>query len=537
MKFRLRAKLVVVLVILVAIIVVSVFVSFSRKKNEYSVYKVERGQVLQEISETGTIKKGDKISLSFKTTGQIKELYVKIGKEVKKGDILAKLDNTQLNIQLQQAEADLELAEAELNKLLAGASAQEIQVARTSVDKAKTTLENEKKDLENVKATADQSLTDIYQDAFNTLNDSYLRSYNALAVVNSIQNTYFTGSDQDSLNIKEYRDNFKAGLDEMDFYLQKVEDNFSEQNIDFALVNFGKNLSDARSYLTKIRAIVEKPNFRNIVSSSDKTSLDTQRTNVNTAYTNVVSDQQDISSTKITNKTNIDTAQSAVASARDALKVAEDNLALVTAEPEEEDINLYQSKVKSAKARKDILVSQIQDTILKSPVDGTVTAVDKFAGETVQPASAIISILPSAQLEVEVDIYEEDVVKIEEGNLVKISLVAFPAKLFDGRVVFIEPAEKLVENIVYYTVSINFDTAPKDVKPGMTADIAIIVAQKDDVLVIPKEAVEIKDGRGIVKIFKEKKLEEKEIIVGLEGTNDLIEVISGLNEGEEIIID
>jgi len=535
MKFK--AKLIISLVIVAIITIVLVFNSFSKKNSEHTFYTVERGEVYQEITETGTIKKGDKIILSFKNSGQLKEVYVEIGDEVKEGTLLAKMDNAQLYIQLEQAKADLELNQAGLDKLLAGVIKEEIQVAQTSIDNAKTTLKNKEKDLGNTRVTADQALEDIYEDALNVLNNAYLKLYNAFTTVKSIQTSYFTGNDQNSLNVKENKNKIDDSLAEMDFYLDKAETNFTEQNIGFALVNFEKNLADTRKCLSEIRAIIESPSCCNTVSSSDKTSLDTHRTNINTVYSDIVEEQQDIASAKINNKTNIDTAESAVATAQDALKVAEDNLALVTAEPREEDINSYKAKVKSAQSKVNILESQIRDTILRSPVDGTIIAVENSVSETVQAASPIISILPAEPFEIELDIYEEDIISIKKDNLAKISLVAFPEEIFEGRVVFINPAEKLIDGIVYYEVSINFEAAPEGVKPGMTADVSVIVALKDGVLRIPEEFIQSKNDKIFVQIFRDNQIEDRNIEIGMKGSDDMVEVIIGLEEGEEIIID
>jgi len=475
--------------------------------------------------------------LGFKSSGQLKEVYVETGDEVKEGALLAKMDNTQLYIQLEQSKADLELNQAELDKLLAGATEQEIQIAQTSIDNARTTLGNKGKDLENTRVTADQALEDVYEDALDVLNNAYLKFYNTFTTVKSIQNSYFTGNDQDALIVKENKAKINDSLDEMDFYLDKAETNFTEQSIDFALVDFEKNLADCRSCLSKIREVIESPVYRSVVSSSEKTSLDTHRTNINTVYSDIIGEQQDITSTKIDNKTNIDTAESAVATAQHTLKVAENNLALVTAEPREEDINSYQAKVKSAKARVNILESQIQDTILRSPVDGTIIAVENSVRETIQVASPVISILPAEPFEIELDVYEEDIVSVKKGNLAKISLVAFPEEIFEGRVIFINPAEKLIDGIVYYEVSINFKEAPEGVKPGMTADVSVIVALKDGVLRIPEEFIQGKDDKLFVQISRDNKIEDRHIEIGMEGSDDMVEVIVGLEEGEEIIID
>jgi len=94
----------------------------------------------------------------------------------------------------------------------------------------------------------------------------------------------------------------------------------------------------------------------------------------------------------------------------------------------------------------------------------------------------------------------------------------------------------MVEGVVYYETTIDFKEVKEGIKPGMTTDIVIETNKEEDVLVISKEAVKKEDGKAIVRVFSKGKLKEREIEIGLEG-EDLIEVISGLKEGEQVIIE
>ncbi|MCX6738356.1 MAG: efflux RND transporter periplasmic adaptor subunit [Candidatus Parcubacteria bacterium] len=537
MKIRFKKKTIIIFGIIAVIIIAILIIAFSKKGNTYNFYTVTKGDVIQEVSESGTVKKGDIVPLSFKTVGQIEKISVKAGDEVVKGAVLAKLDNSQLNIQLQQARANLALSQAELDKLIAGASKEQIQVAQTTVDNAKTTLANKERDLTNAQSSADNDLKETYEDALNTFNDSYLKAYNALTAITSIQSKYFSDSDQYSLEVKSYKKSIEDVVGEMKTFLDAVNLYLTEFNIDSAIWDFEKNLAVIRDDLTGIRTIVENDSYRKTVSSTDRESLDTQREYINTAYTNIVGERQSIVSVELANETDIDTATANVATAKDALKTAEDNLALTVAEPRIEDLNLYQAKLRSAQASVDILENQIYDASLRSPVDGTVVSVDKLAGETIQATVPIISVLPSEEFEIDVDIYEEDIVKIEDNDLVKISLVAFPGQIFEGKVILIEPAEKLIDGVVYYQVRISFNSAPEGLKQGMTADISIITDSRNNVLVVSDDAVQ-KDGeKTFVQILENGKPKEKEIRIGLEGDNNLVEVIEGLNEGEKVIVE
>lgn len=509
-----KINLIIAVIILVAIITVSYFIFFREKKEDYSLVKAERGNVVQEVMETGAVKVGDEIELSFKSQGKIDNIYVKVGDTVKNGDFLAKLDNRELSLQLSEAQANLAVAQARLNKLVAGATAEEIKVFEAEVKNKQIAFE-----------TAKENLNQAYDDSLNTLSDSYLKIYNAFTAVDTIQRNYFTGSDQESLKVKENHNKITNSLNQAKLYVQEAKDSQQGEDIENALTEMKKDLNIISASLAIIRETCEQSIYQKTVSSTDKTTLDTHRANINTALTNVTAAQQDVSSMKLSQ----DSAQA-------ALGKVQYELAQLKSPARQEDIDLYESQVKQAQASVDVLKVKIQETTIFSPTTGQITKIEKRVGETVQPSATVISMLAQSPFQVETDIYEEDIVKIKIGNQVDIKLTAFPDKIFRGKVIAIDPAEKIVEGIVYYEVTIDFQEPPSELKPGMTADIAIKTDSKENVLAIPNLAIQEKDGKVFVQILKDEKIEERQIQIGLKGSNDLVEVISGIEEGEEVIL-
>ena len=520
MKFKPSRKVFIALIIIV-IILIWIFVSALNKSNkQIEITKAKIGTLVQEISETGVIKQGETIDLSFKTSGQISNIYVNQGDKVKAGQYITKLDNQQLSIQLLQAKAQRDLAQAELDKLLAGATEEEIQSATNTVN-------NKEKDLENTIASTVQSRINTYEDALNNMADSYLYVYNAYSKIKEIQNDYFPDYSQDSLAVKDAEDHLKLIIEEMEFYLDKAEADNTESNIDYALNNFEINLSKTKAELNTVRTIMDKSDYKNTISSADKTSVDTHRGYINTELVSVVTDKQAISSVIISNKSSIDLAQA-------ALTTAQDSLTLLTAEPRDEDIALYQAQLDGAQANVSILQAQLNDTYIVAPFDGTITNIEKYVGEVISPSQAVASIIPSEDLEIEVDIYEEDVVSMKVGNPVRITLVAFPDYEFIGRVIFINPSEKLVDGIVYYETHIAFEELINGVKPGMSADVDIVTLSEDNILMASDNAI-YRDNGDYYVILKDNK---KHIIeIGRKGNNDMVEILSGLEEGQELIVE
>ena len=493
-------KIIIPIIIIVLLVVVIYNVAFKKEEEEFELAEVVKGSVVQEIFETGQVQKGDKVNLSFRSAGTIEKIYAEVGQNVEKGTVLAKLETTNLSIQLKEAESSLAVYQAELDKLLSGATPEEIKIAETAVENKEIALD-----------TAYQGLEDANGDALNDLNSAYLKAYNAQNEVDSIRRTYFKDYDQTKINFEENQRKIELSVSQIK---SLTETDLSQAKIELS------NISDA---LKNIREICEELNYRNVISSTDKSSLETHLFNINTALTDITDAQQAITS-----------AQSSITSAKGNLQAAKDDQSLTVAPARQEDIDLYQAQVAKSQAQVDSLENQVEEAYLRSPVEGQVTDIKKKVGEVVQ--DVVITLLPVAPYEIEVDIYEEDVVKIAVGNSVDISLIAFPDKEFLGRVVSIDPAEKLIEGVVYYKVTIAFEEIPEGIKPGMTADLIIKAAVREDVLVIPEDALQKRDNKQVVEVLEGETIKEKEIKIGLEGSNGMIEVVSGIEEGEKVIL-
>ncbi len=541
-------KKIILTIIIVLVLIIGIYQGFLKKETpKFTLVETEIGNITQEISETGQVKKGEETNLNFKNAGRIEKIYVAVNDEVKSGEKLIKLEATQLQIQLQESKASLSLVQAGLDKLLTGASPEEIQVAETTVANAQTSLESSQQNLKDVQSKAEESLDSAYEDVVNSLDDSYLEADNASTVIVLLQKTYFTENYAGGIRIEEYqegimvrenKDEIEKAVADIKSYIGSVDDNNQHYNIDLAVSGTKEALKEIQISLRFIREICEQSSYYNTVSATDKTSLDTQKSYINTALTNITNFQQAIASAKATNETNINISMASVSTAQGVLKTAQDKLSLLVASPRQEDVNSYQAQVKQAQAQVQLLENQIQESTLKSPIEGQIIKINKKIGEMVQPAlpDAVIILLPTDPFEIEVDIYEEDIIKINIGNQVDISLVAFPDQVFKGRVISLEPTEKLIEGIVYYEVTVAFEQIPNGINPGMTADIIIKTASRENVLTVLEDAVQKKEGKTIVEIFKDGVIESREIETGLLGSNDMIEVISGLEEGEKIIL-
>jgi len=519
-----KKKLIIIPLILVAVIVFIVFQIVAKGKPDgQTLATVKLGNIVQGVFETGQVRLGEEINLNFKNSETIEAIYVQIGSQVWAGSPLAKLNTTQLAIKLDEAKATLAVAQAELDKLLIGATAEDIKLAQTVVDNAKTTLAA-------AQQTYQEELQEAKDDALNILNSSYLKGVGASDTVTYLKKTYFYGTDQESGLVKEEKSKMELTLAAADTAIKTARASSTQDNIDLALTQLKISLNSVYDSLAVIKDVIDTVSYRDTVTETDKDSLDTERTNINTAITSVVSAQQAIITARNTNEAAVNTAQG-------SLQEAQDKLAVKLAKPRQSDIDYYTAKLSQQKSQVSLLENQISDSTLRSPVRGQVTAINKERGEMVALTENVITVLPTSFYEIKVDIYEEDIVKIAFGNQVDISFITLPDKTFPGRVISINPGNKVVDGVVYYEVKVGFEENPQEVKQGMTADIFIKTAAKENVLVIPQGAVVEKDGKTLVNVYQDQKISSKEVVLGLESFDDLVEVVSGLTEGEQIIVD
>jgi len=494
-----KTWIVIIVIILLVIGYYSVKQLLKDPTEGYILETVDKGEVIQQVSETGSVQATDNISLGFKALGKIENINVVVGQEVRKGQILASLDVNQLNQQLKNYQAALDVAKAQYQKLLNGYTPEDIKIYEDARDSAR------------------QDLSSAYSSAVNTIIDTYTKTYNALNAVNEIQDSYFSLVDQPGIKVIESRDKMQESVRGIRNHLDSIESDSSENNIDNAISQIIKFVQEISSSLKTVREMLDEGAYYFDVSSADKTSLDNQKTYINTALINITDSQQSISSYKI------------------ALQSAESSLTLRKAEPRQEDIDVYLAQIRQAEANVSLYRAQIYDAYLRSPLDGKITKINAKAGEVVSASQAVVNLLSSNPFQIKVDIYEQDIVNVKVDNEVEVTLIAFPRDLLLGKVVSIDPAEKIVDQVVYYEVTIDFSNIIEGIRPGMTADLIIKTNKKDNILRVSKSAVDTIDGKDMVEVMSKGKVESRQIEVGLEG-DDYFEVVSGLQEGEMVVL-
>lgn len=181
---------------------------------------------------------------------------------------------------------------------------------------------------------------------------------------------------------------------------------------------------------------------------------------------------------------------------------------------------------------------QLENAVIYSPIGGVVLKSDYKIGEVIAPGISVATISSSSNLIIESKIPESDIVKIEVGQKGVVSLDAFSQEdKFEAEIFEIDPAATVVQDVVYYKIKLKISNPSAKFKPGMSADIDVRTAEAGNVLMIPMRAIEIDTQKNkFVQILGlENKIEKVKITTGMEGDEGMIEVKSGLKEGQKVI--
>ncbi|MDD2730657.1 MAG: efflux RND transporter periplasmic adaptor subunit [Candidatus Portnoybacteria bacterium] len=519
---------------------------FGGGQSAYEFVEVERGTVEQIVSVTGKVKAADAVDLAFEKSGKVASISVKVGDQVSAGQILASLDNAELAAQLAQARATLASQQAKLNEYRIGTRPEEIQSAETTVANAQKTLSDAQTNYDNAVSKADADLRSTYDGALSAAANSVSVAINSLYVITDIQQDHFLSSDQNSNNLAAAKaEAVKAllGADNagkwQNAYLsvlnggakldvQTAQANPAFDNIDAAL-------SSVKTALEKVQTTLNAIPIVSDLSTTDRTNLSTEKAAINAEITTVAGKIQTINVQKATNSNNITTARITLTSAQNSLATAQDTLTLKKAGYTSEQIASQEAQVKSAQANADSYAAQLGKTVIRSPLAGIVTKQDAKVGEIISANANLVSVLSGAKFEIEANVSENEIAKLELENEVKITLDALGSEeKFVGRIVQIDPAETIVSGVIYYKVTSVFDVEDSRIKSGMTANLDIQTDKKTDVLVLPYYLVKEKNSHKYVQVLEEGKEKEQVIETGLEGET-LVEITSGLSEGQKVI--
>lgn len=229
----------------------------------------------------------------------------------------------------------------------------------------------------------------------------------------------------------------------------------------------------------------------------------------------------------------LESAETRLKVAEEQYKTAKTSYDLTLSKINPENIAGAEAQVKQARAAYDIAKSQLENTIVKSPVAGVVASRNIDVGEMVGTMAAAMSIVDLSYVTVDVNVPETIINKINQNDPVDVLIKSVSNEPLRGQVMSVSPAaDPQTQN---YTVKIKVPNDEGLLKGGMFAEIKIGVDKAENVLSVPLSAVIDDNGRKVVYVVKGDKAEKREISIGF-SNNELVQVLSGVSEGEEVVV-
>jgi HlyD family secretion protein len=445
------------------------------------------GSLTATVSATGNIQPEADVRLGFQAQGTVDQVAVKVGDRVKKGDMIAQLDTTDLELAVAQSQASLEQAKNNLNN------------ADTAIEQARNQI---------IIATAGYSRTVAgVRPADVTASQSALDA--AQANLDKLQN----GPTTEDIAVAEAQlRNAEAALRQAQTAYDAV---FRVNPAGIGAHPASVQLEQATNNLNSARA-----NYDRAAKGADAAQLAAARQQVENARANLARTRAPSLSF------DVESARAQIGQAELQLKNAQSQKANT-----ETQIKLAELQVKQAERR----LSQAK---LTAPVDGVVSQVGVDVGESsVTTGVPAFTLVDDSKYHIDITVDEIDIAKIKLGQDVVVTLDSLPGTEVKGKVDRISPTSTTINGVVSYQVRVAVEqTQDAVLKPGMTANASIVLERRENVLLAPNWAVrrDRQSGKAFLTLRSGEQTSEVEVQLGLR--NDASsEIVSGAKPGDVVV--
>lgn len=448
------------------------------------------------LNVVGSVESPYNIRISPKTAGRINYLEVREGARVTAGQILVKIDPTEIQGQILAdraaiAEAQSRLAQAQITQ------------APTNVGIA-TTIEQQGANLASAQADYGQvtaNYTATVAAAHSSVVDAQAKVAaaqsaveNAKASLNSAQANLRNALTKYTRTDTLYKQGFTAAQD--------VDDARTEVDVQRAAVNVAQGQVDAANSALKSAEAV-----RDSAMSNEKIVARQGLANIQASKAKVTQAKAQLTAA-VSNRAQGPAYQANLAALRAAVVAA-------------------QGELSQAQAR-------LADTDLRAPIDGIVTERSADPGSIASPGTSVLTIQSLNQLYVTGSVPVEDTRAVSIGTTVMFSVDAIPGKTFTAPVAELNPSADPLSR--QFMIRLKLDNKSGELKPGMFARMNLVLEKVNAAVAVPREAVETdSNGEKSVFVVDDKKVAHQvKVTIGAEDAK-YIEIKEGLQPGQQVV--
>ncbi len=564
----------------------------------YVVAAAEKGTLITTVTGSGQVSVSNQVEVKAKASGDVVKVLVKEGQEVPATTLLAQLNAQDGYKAVRDAQANLDSARLSLTKIQQPPTAYELVQAQNQVESARTALEKLKASQPTDLSKAEQNkqkaadvLDKAYEDAYNTVSESfadlptilsglYTQLYsneigksessvgpsqsNDSALLNSVSYSDADNRNKIELFVDSSRNSYQsaktayeAALDlykdtsrtsersQIEALLQrtidttkKVSDTIKNETNTF---NFWIEYRTARqqAIFAKVTAYQTALNGYTSQVSGNLSGLQSLQRTLQDNKEALINTQNDLQKMSINNPLDLAAAER---------QLSEKQASLANLQAGAQALDIKSAELTVTQRLNALLDAQqnLADYSVRAPFDGVVAKLSVKPGDTVSSNAGVATLIAKQQTAV-ISLNEVDVSKVSVGQKVTLTFDAVEGLTISGKVAEIDTLGTVTQGVVNYTVKIVFDTHDDRVKQGMSVSAAIITQVKQDVVLVPTSAIKTQGATTYVEqltggaeiqagatITSAAAPVQKRVELGL--SNDTqTEIVSGLTEGELII--
>jgi RND family efflux transporter MFP subunit len=522
---------------------------------------VTRQNLVSTVSATGTLGFAETVNVTPRLSGTLRSFTVHLGDSVQAGQIIATLDPSDLDAQVAQAKIDLQSAQAKLTEAEAPPTQQEIDSAQASLMSAQQKLYETQHPYTSADIQSQQAAVGLAQTQLSAAEHPYTAA-DLAAQAETVR--------EDGVAITEAKDNLIAVEKSADVS-RAVRDAQDQEN--WYEVAYGATLHAYNAGQASKQKLDE--DWSNLMSAKEalataqaksESELLAAKNQVASAEATLTAAQQKLTVMKAgPTASDLASPKAALAQAQAKLsqmeqppsttdlqvaqltvKTAQDQLEALKQGPDPTSVALAKLSVQAAQATLDSLEQQESELAITSPITGTVLALGSSSsdssqsvgvGTSVTPASVLLVIADPTKLQVDATVSEVDVARLKVGDAATLTVPALPNQSFHGTLTRIASQATSNQGVVTYGVTVTVQDPPSALRPGMSADVAIVVGEAPNALQVPVAAVQTAHGQSTVTVIDPAgQRHVVPVTTGLLGSQT-IQVTGNLTAGQQVAID
>lgn len=559
------------------LVIASGLIWYKTSGNGFETHEIKLQDVENVTTLVGTVKANQDLDLGFEVSGKIDKVLFTENEDVKAGDLIIELNKADLYAQRVQASANLRDAQSSLKQQEQQVTLEETRLAdlksggsESEINVAKRNVELRSEELKKAKINLEEGLKDNVLDLENKLNETEVilnsslnLALSSLYSLTELQLDNYPTETQESIRVAYHKARaaeMLLGISGAERYgVNILSGNYGGLVQEFENIDFDS--TDTTLYiLNKLRDVYSEINFAYLYFviddefseasisklNSEKNTVNNEITNLNSQQQSILVTQRNIESKEVTLKANVVIAEKALSQANSELEKVKNGADSNDLRIQEIAIEQAKSQLESKKSRVQYeygRIAAINADIAKrnivSPIDGQIIDLNYAEGEIVSPGERVVTVQAENDLIIEIDSPERFISYIENGQEVVVVLDAFPSNTLKGNVVKVSKESTLVDNVPVFKVDISLDSAGLNVRSGMTGDVFLTLEKANQVIAVQAtDLIKENEKTYVNKVTSLNPLvfEKTEIETGITGTNGLVEVVSGINVGDEILV-